>query len=288
MRLCDGIGKSLVLRLSEGQFSDHIETKLINPAMPTAKVLIAGTHNFFRAKNAHFELCWLSNIRELTGLLMFSERLMHHSYGMKKGLFMLVGLLLIMGNASVYAQSGDALKTNRHFKIKKPARLTAPEAMSVYDNVSEQMFRGYAISKEPTAMSYGSWRRYNSAPYTSATHGNRYVNNYANAKAKRYGKMKPGEKLPVGAVIAKDSLTVTNDRSVFAGALFLMEKLPRGKSPNTGDWRYQMIMPDGSLFGDTQGTGAKEVAFCHDCHAAEADRDFLFFIPKKYRRQFLD
>jgi len=196
---------------------------------------------------------------------------------------LIFGLLIAIGASPLSAQSGDALKTNRHFKIKKPAHLTAPEAMSVYDNVSEQMIKGYAVSQDPTAKNFGAWRRYN-----SATHGNRYVNNYGNAVARGYDKRKPGDKLPVGAILAKDSFTVTSVRSVFAGALFLMEKLEAGKSPSTGDWRYQMIMPDGSLFGDSQGTGASEVAFCHGCHAAKADRDFLFYIPKKFRIKFLD
>ncbi len=38
--LCDGIGRPLVLCLSEGQLSDHIGAKLIYPVMPNAKVLI--------------------------------------------------------------------------------------------------------------------------------------------------------------------------------------------------------------------------------------------------------
>jgi len=203
-------------------------------------------------------------------------------------LITIVGVLIALVTSPVAAQSADPTKAARHFKIKKPARLTAPEAMSVYDNVSDHMVKGYAGSKEPTAMTYTRWRRYNSAPYNSATHGNRYVNNYANVKAERYGKLAAGEKMPVGAIIAKDSFTVTNDHAVFAGALFLMEKMPTGKSPGTGDWRYQMIMPDGSLFGDSQGAGAKDVAFCHGCHATKANNDYLYFIPEKFRRQFLD
>jgi hypothetical protein len=198
------------------------------------------------------------------------------------------GLLLSTASPEIHAQTGNALKPERHFKIKNPARLTAPEAMTAYDNVSAQMFRGYAASKDQSARKFGAWRRHNTAPYTSDTHGNRYVSNYSNSIAKRYGNMKPGEVLPAGSILAKDSFTVTKDRAIFAGALFLMEKLPKGKSPKTGDWRYQMIMPDGSLFGDTQGTGASEVAFCHDCHAAKKDDDFLFYVPEKVRRQFLD
>jgi transposase len=38
--LCDGIGRPLVLCLSEGQLSDHIGAKLIYPVMPNAKILI--------------------------------------------------------------------------------------------------------------------------------------------------------------------------------------------------------------------------------------------------------
>lgn len=193
---------------------------------------------------------------------------------------------LVMGSVAGHAES--PLQPNRHFKIKNPARLTAAESLSVYDKVLEQMIKGYGTSGDPTAKNYSSWRRYNSAPYNSSTHGNRYVSNYGNARAVRYGKLKKGEKLPVGSIIAKDSFTVTKNKSVFAGALFLMEKLPEGRSPNTGDWRYQMIMPDGSLFGDTEGAAAKEVAFCHGCHAIRKDSDYLYFMPEKFRRQFLD
>ena len=207
---------------------------------------------------------------------------------MKKITFMLLFASLVAGPVSVRADNHNPLQPNRHFKIKNPARLTPAEALSVYDKVLDQMIKGYAASGDPTAKSYGNWRRYNSAPYNSATHGNRYVSNYGNALASRYGKLKKGEKLPAGSIIAKDSFTVTKDRSVFAGALFLMEKLPMGSSPKTGDWRYQMIMPDGSLFGDTEGAGAKEVAFCQGCHAVKKDNDFLYFIPEKSRRQFLD
>ena len=55
--------------------------------------------------------------------------------------------------------------------------------------------------------------------------------------------------------------------------LFLMEKMPAGFSYVTGDWRYIMIMPDGSLFGETRGDGAVtlEDAYCFgNCALAPA------------------
>jgi len=81
---------------------------------------------------------------------------------------------------------------------------------------------------------------------------------------------------------------VTQDNGLYAGALFVMVKLAPGTSPDTGDWRYQMIMPDGSFLGDSRGAGADKVAFCHGCHKAVKNNDYLFYIPDGYRRRFLD
>jgi cytochrome c553 len=49
-----------------------------------------------------------------------------------------------------------------------------------------------------------------------------------------------------------------------------------------------MIMPDGSLFGTTNGEGSHKVEFCARCHATAGDSaDHLFFVPEKYRMRFL-
>jgi hypothetical protein len=45
-----------------------------------------------------------------------------------------------------------------------------------------------------------------------------------------------------------------------------------------------MIMPDGSLFGVTNGPGSQNVQFCAECHAIVADdQDSLFFLPEEFR-----
>ncbi len=206
---------------------------------------------------------------------------------MKRSGLSIFALAIALGvGSSAVAQ--DASQPKRHFKIQKPAQLDPAEALTIYDNVADRMAKGYAASGDPTAKVYRNWRLYNTAPYPSATHGNRYVNNYVNAVGKAYGTLKTGDRLPAGTIIAKDSLTVTAKRDVFAGALFIMERLPTGQSPQTGDWRYKMIMPDGSLFGDTRGDGADKVAFCHDCHEAASEDDYLFFMPDAFKRVFLD
>jgi len=203
----------------------------------------------------------------------------------------LIGLATVVLAGAVVAQTtgpDDAAKIKRHFKIERRAHLSKQEALTIYENIGNDLAKGYAMSLDGTAVNFRKWRRYNSAPYRSATHGNRYVNNFANNKARGYDKMKSGAKAQVGAVYAKDSFTVTSDGDVFGGALFLMEKLAAGASPKTADWRYWMILPDGSLFGGSQGENATEMEFCHGCHRSVASRrDYLFYVPKKYRRQFL-
>ncbi len=173
----------------------------------------------------------------------------------------------------------------QHFKVEKPAKLTPAEALEAYERALEAMGTGYGAADYPPAKAFLKWRRYNKAPYLSATHGNRYVNSYANVVAKSYGNHKPGRVLPVGSILAKDSFTVTGDRKLFPGALFVMEKLAAGASADTADWRYVMVLPDGSLFGDSSGDNPEHMQFCHGCHAQVAEYDYVFFVPSKYRAQ---
>ena len=147
------------------------------------------------------------------------------------------------------------------------------------------MASSYALSRLSAIENYQSWKRYNSAPYLSATHGQRFVNNFANEPAKNYGKLQKGEKYPAGSVFAKDSVTITEEGKVFPGAMFVMEKLAAGSQPETGDWRYIMVLPDGTQYGDTTGEEAPQVKYCHACHAAKADQDFVFFIPDQYLKK---
>jgi hypothetical protein len=147
------------------------------------------------------------------------------------------------------------------------------------------MKAGYARSGNKIAMAYGSWRNYSKQPYVSTTHGSRYVNNYANATARAYGKFEQSGKMPVGSVLAKDSFLVSPDGKISLGPLFLMEKMKAGFNRDSGNWRYTMIMPNGSVAGTTKGNGSQVVQFCIGCHAAVADsQDHMFFMPQEVRR----
>ena len=160
-----------------------------------------------------------------------------------------------------------------------------PEAAA--NPCSPQAMQAAAVPDDvaSVARSYQGWTRVNTAPYVSATHGSRYVNNYPGPEAAQaYGEFEEIGAMPAGGRIAKDSFTVTPDGRVGVGPLFVMEKMAEGFNATSDDWRYAMIMPDGSLFGVTNGQGSQNVQFCAECHALVADdQDSLFFLPEEFR-----
>ncbi|MFQ5775393.1 MAG: hypothetical protein ACE5GS_12805 [Kiloniellaceae bacterium] len=183
----------------------------------------------------------------------------------------------------------DPQRPTRHFRVERPAGLTGADALVIYNRILDNMVAGYRLSSLPYAASYRLWRRFNTVPYRSAQHGERYVNNYANDVARAYGRFEESGEMPVGSILAKDSFAVTLHGDVFSGPLFVMEKMPPGFDAPNRDWRYTMIMPDGSLFGTTKGEGAVRVEFCGTCHKlAGEEQDHLFYVPENYRVRFLN
>ena len=78
--------------------------------------------------------------------------------------------------------SGNPRKPRRHFRVRNLKKLTPEEAQTIYDEMRKAMGDGYAISDHPAANGYQKWRRFNTTPYLSASHGQRYLSTYANAK----------------------------------------------------------------------------------------------------------
>ena len=62
-----------------------------------------------------------------------------------------------------------------------------------------------------------------------------------------------------------------------------MEKMKKGFNYVSGDWRYIMIMPDGSFMGETNGAESERVKYCIGCHLAKEQFDHLYFLPKEFR-----
>ena len=180
--------------------------------------------------------------------------------------------------------SGDPAAPRRHFRLVNPANLSPQRAGEIYAIVRQALQGGYSRSGSATAASYQGWRRMNTAPYLSATHGNHYLNNYVNEiGAAAYGRFEKAGTLPVGTIIAKDSFSMTRSGEILLGGLFVMEKMPKGFNYVSGDWKYAFLQADGTLFGETKGTGSKRVEYCIGCHLAVEHQDHLWFLPKPYR-----
>lgn len=210
------------------------------------------------------------------------ERAGHHAAViLLTGSFVVIALAVFATVNHARAQQGAPTK---HFSVSNPAELSDADAEDIYRRMSAPLKKGYLLSNHPVARAYQSWSRVNTAPYRSETHGERFVNNYANGMGRAYGSFENAGELPAGSIVAKDSFAVTEAGGVFAGPLFVMEKMPKGFNAKSRDWRYTMIMPDGSVFGVTEGPDSQKVDFCITCHErAGADNDHLYFLPEAYR-----
>jgi hypothetical protein len=164
------------------------------------------------------------------------------------------------------------------------AEVSAAEAAAVYNCLKDEMAKAYAKAGVSQVKDYQSWLNVASAPYQSGTHGNRYVNNYADSHGDyRYKKFEKAGVMPLGSVLAKDSFVVRPDGKVAVGPLFIMEKMVKGWRKSTGDWKYSMIMPNGKVAGAT-GSKGMSMKFCAECHESVApDQDYIMLLPEENR-----
>ena len=209
---------------------------------------------------------------------------MHHGF-MKPGSLWLLLILSVFWfiPSAGQAQDDTFVPDFRHMKIENPATLSDAGAEAIYSQIQVELAKAFARSGKRLVNGYTAWKRYNLTPYLSSTHGDRYINNFANDKTVGYDTLKKGSKMQVGTVIAKDGFAVTEQGEVLPGRLFVMEKLAAGASPDTGDWRYLTIENDGSVIGDSIDDPQNSMEFCHVCHKVRASRDFLFYVPPDYR-----
>ena len=199
-----------------------------------------------------------------------------------------VSLIFLTGFVAVLSAAGSGAEEagieTHHLRVVDPASLSGARAESVYLAIRDAMRRDYAQSSDPATLAYQGWRRFSARPYRSAVHGERFVNNYANETAKRYGLFEKAGQMPVGSIIVKDSFTVTASGNVMTGPLFMMEKKPKGFDRKSGNWLFLLIRPDGTLAGETWNRNTESVAFCVTCHnTAPPEQDHLFFMPREVR-----
>lgn len=163
-------------------------------------------------------------------------------------LILLLCFISLLWPPSIAGDRDDGRKA--HVQIFNPAQLGPDRAEAIYESIRESMARHYGESLDPLARTYQRWDRINQFPYPSATHGDMFVNNYANSAATRqYAARDRSGPYPTGSIIAKDGFIVTKEGNILTGPLNIIEKVPPGDaSPNAEGWRFIEIRPNGTRF----------------------------------------
>ena len=145
--------------------------------------------------------------------------------------------------------------------------LTFEEAQKVYDCIEADLHAGYMkgdkkwIPAEFVA-DYRNWTLANTLPANPGFHGGRFLMTRINdVGAEAYLKFaEENVVIPAGTVIAKESFAVTEKGEVQPGPLFIMQKVAAGVSPETDDWYYMMVGPDGTP------QAVPVMVACNECH----------------------
>lgn len=145
--------------------------------------------------------------------------------------------------------------------------LTGEQAQAVYDCLKDELQAGYQSGPKrwiPDAFvaDYPGWTPASAFPAAPGFHGGRFLMTYVNAiGAEEYLKYKTENvSIPAGTRIAKESFEVDDGGKVTKGPLFLMEKVVAGTSPETDDWYYMMVSPDGAP------QAVNVIVTCSECH----------------------
>jgi len=145
--------------------------------------------------------------------------------------------------------------------------LTHDEAQAVYDCIKEDLHAGYMTGDKmwiPAAFvaDYRGWTPANTLPANPGFHGGRFLLTFVSEPgASAYLEYKDENvDIPAGTVIAKESFAVDDAGKVEKGPLFIMQKVEAGKSPETMDWYYMAVAPNGSPMAVPVMTA------CNECH----------------------
>lgn len=145
--------------------------------------------------------------------------------------------------------------------------LTFEEAQTVYDCIAAELAAGYMKGDKKWipagyVADYRNWTPVNTLPANPGVHGGRFLLTWVNdVGAEEYLKYKEEDvSIPAGTVIAKESFAVTEKGKVQSGPLFIMEKRTAGVSPETDDWYYMMVAPNGVP------QAVPVMTACSECH----------------------
>ena len=144
--------------------------------------------------------------------------------------------------------------------------LTGEEAQAVYECISADLHARYNKGNKrwipaEFVSDYRDWTPVSSFPAAPGFHGGRFLVTWVNETgAAEYMRYAEDPAIPAGTLIAKESFQVTDAGKVRFGPLFLMQKVEAGKSPETDDWYYMAVAPNGSPMA------VDVISACSECH----------------------
>jgi hypothetical protein len=150
----------------------------------------------------------------------------------------------------------------------KPAsELSYEDAQTVYDCIKGELYQGYNAGDKKWVPAefvrdYRGWTPVSRLPANPGFHGGRFLLTYVNdAGDDEYLKfLEERGPMPAGTVIAKETFAVNDAGKVEKGPLFIMQKVEAGVSPETSDWYYMMVAPDGVP------QAVPVITACNECH----------------------
>ena len=149
---------------------------------------------------------------------------------------------------------------------KPGSELTGEEAQAVYECIAADLHAGYATGDKrwipaEFVQDYRDWTLASTIPAAPGFHGGRFLLTWVNAAgADAYLDYAEDPIIPAGTVIAKESFAVNDEGKVDKGPLFLMQKVEAGVSPETDDWYYMAVMPNGAPMA------VDVISACSECH----------------------
>ncbi len=163
--------------------------------------------------------------------------------------------------------------------VEDPFDLDAAAVDEIYDCIKAKMAQDYAKEGDEVAVAYRDWTVTSTRPAVAGAHGNRLLQTFANdIAAEQYLKFADEDVvMPAGSVLAKESITIsTKKKEAVTGPLFIMTKGEAGSSPDTGDWIYAGLQPNGKPMKFKQ-------SFCHDCHVSWEAQDMMAYPLEEVR-----
>ena len=163
--------------------------------------------------------------------------------------------------------------------VADPFDLEAAQITEIYDCIEAEMVENYTKGDNEVAATYRDWTVSSTRPAVAGAHGNRLLQTFANdVAAEQYLKFADeGVVMPVGSVLAKESITISKKKkAAVTGPLFIMTKAEAGSAPETADWVYSVVQPNGKMMKFKQ-------SFCHDCHVSWEAQDMLAYPLEEVR-----